>query len=297
MSSISDGRGMNRFITEIAINRPGLALAGFFNYFAFRRVQVFGLAEYSYLASLTSTERRKRLARFFKFSIPCIVITRNKNIFPELLEMAQKKKIPVFKTKMVTMDFVNAATILLENMASLRVKMQGTMVEFMGIGILIEGKPGMGKSETALALIRKGAALVSDDITVLRLDSSGSVIASPVNVTRYHMEIRGIGIIHVPSLFGVASVREEKKLDMVVTLSRDEVRSDEDRSGSIIRTTEIIGVKIPQVIIPVAPGRDLANVIETAALDHKLKRLGHDAAKELDEKLMSLMTGTKVVSD
>ena len=176
-------------------------------------------------------------------------------------------------------------------------KAQGTMIELMGIGVLIEGKPGMGKSEAALALIRKGAALVSDDITLLRVDSAGSVIGSPVNVTRYHMEIRGIGIIHVPSLFGVASVREEKKLDLVATLCEPGTRDDEDRSGSVMRTRSILGISLPQVMIPVAPGRDLANVIEAAALDQKLRRLGHDAAKELDEKLMSLMTGTKMVSE
>ena len=297
MTLLSGNGWQDRVIKEIAINRPGLALAGFLNYFAFRRIQVIGLAEHSYLASLTKSDRIKRLKKFFEYKMPCIVITRNRKAFPELLGMAQEKRVPVFCSRMITMDFVNAATILLENLASLRVKIQGTMIEFMGIGILIEGKPGVGKSETALALIRKGAALVSDDITECRVDSSGSVIGSPVNVTRYHMEIRGLGIIHVPSLFGVASVREEKKLDLVVTLSDDKTKSDEDRSGSVERTINILGVKVPQLIIPVAPGRDLANVIETAALDQKLKRLGHDAAKELDEKLMSLMTGTKVVSD
>jgi len=288
---------LKRRIQEIAINRPGLALAGFFNYFAFRRVQVMGLAEHSYLASLREVERMERLKGFLSRQIPCIVVTRNKKVFPELLNMATEAGVPVLRSRMVTMDFVNAATMLLENLAAPKVKAHGTMVELMGIGVLIEGKPGMGKSEAALALIRKGAALVSDDITELRVDSAGSVIGSPVNVTRYHMEIRGIGIIHVPSLFGVASVREEKKLDLVATLCEQGTRDDEDRSGSIMRTKSILGVSVPQVMIPVAPGRDLANVIEAAALDQKLRRLGHDAAKELDEKLMSLMTGTKMVSE
>ncbi|OGV61282.1 MAG: HPr(Ser) kinase/phosphatase [Lentisphaerae bacterium RIFOXYC12_FULL_60_16] len=284
-------------IQEIAINRPGLALAGFFNYFAFRRIQVMGLAEYSYLLSLSPDERVMRLESFFGGKIPCVVIARNKRAFPEILKLAQAHAVPVFRTRMVTKDFVNAATILLENLTAPRVKAQGTMIEFMGIGVLIEGKPGMGKSETALGLIRKGAALVSDDVTVLRVDSAGSLIGSPVNVTRYHMEIRGIGIIHVPSLFGVASVREEKKLDLVATLCEPGPRADEDRSNTLGRTKELLGVRVPQVLIPVAPGRDLANVIETAALDQRLRRLGHDAAKELDEKLMALMTGTSAGSE
>jgi HPr kinase/phosphorylase len=185
---------------------------------------------------------------------------------------------------------MNAATIIMENLMAPHIKVQGTMVEIMGIGVLIEGKPGSGKSETALGLIRRGsAALVSDDITALRVDSAGNVIAAPVNVTRYHMEIRGVGIIHVPSLYGVTAVRGEKKLDMVATLCP---AGDE---GSAVapggrRSREFLGVTVPQVFIPVAPGRELANVVETAALNEKLKRLGHDAEKELDEKLMALMT-------
>jgi HPr kinase/phosphorylase len=176
------------------------------------------------------------------------------------------------------------------------VNVQGTMVELMGIGVMLEGRPGIGKSEAALGLIKKGHALVSDDVTALRLDSAGNLIGAPVSVTRYHMEIRGLGIIHVPSLFGVASVREEKKLDLVATLFDPGTRQDEDR-GDGRTDREWLGVKIPQVLIPVAPGRDIVNVVETAALDQKLRRLGHDAAKELDEKLVAMLTRGDAVSE
>jgi HPr kinase/phosphorylase len=167
----------------------------------------------------------------------------------------------------------------------------------MGIGVLIEGKPGMGKSESALGLIRRGHALVSDDVTQMRLDSSGHLIATPVDVTRYHMEIRGVGIIHVPSLFGVASVREEKRLDLVATLCMPGTKDEEDRSGQTLHTREILGVPVPQMFLPVAAGRDLTNIVETAALNFKLKRLGHDAVKELDEKLVRLMSEGRESTD
>lgn len=290
--------GLNRLIVEGAINRPGFALAGFFQYFAFKRVQALGLAEHAYLSSLSEADRKKRLRAFFSRRIPCVVVTRHKRVFPEMLRMAEEFRTPLFHSRMITMDLVNAATIIMENLMAPHVKVQGTMVEIMGIGVLIEGKPGSGKSETALGLIRRGgAALVSDDITALRVDSAGNVIAAPVNVTRYHMEIRGIGIIHVPSLFGVASVREEKKLDLIASLIDPKELEQIDRSGQVRPTRSMLGVEIPVVMVGVAPGRDLVNIVEAAALDQKLRRLGHDAAKELDERLVALMTEGKAGSE
>lgn len=289
MELVAGAAGLKHHIPEAAINRPGLALSGFFRYFAHRRIQVLGLVEYAYLSSLSAEERGKRLRNFFEKKIPCLVVARGKRVFPEIYGLAEEFHVPVLKTKMITMHFINAATIIMENLMAPRVKVQGTMIEIMGIGVLIEGKAGMGKSEAALALIRRGHALVSDDVTMLRLDSAGSVIGSPVDVTRYHMEIRGLGIIHIPSLFGVASAREEKKLDFVATLCKPGTE-DENVVGGETKTCELLGVRIPQVFIPVAPGRDLANIIETAALDQKLRRLGHDATKEFDEKLVDLMS-------
>lgn len=281
--------GLHRKIVEAAINRPGLALSGFFSYFAHKRVQLLGLAEHEYLRSLTREEREKRLRSVFMRRIPCIVIARNKSVFPEIVTLAEEFQTPVLKTRMITKNFINAATLIVENLMAPRMIFQGTMVEIMGIGVLIEGRAGIGKSETALGLIKKGHALVSDDVTSVRLDSSGAIIGTPVDITRYHIEIRGLGIIHVPSLFGVASVRSEKKLDFIATLCDPEDISHEDRSTGAKSTMDFFGVKIPRMFIPVAPGRDLANVLETAALDMKLKDLGHDAAKELDEKLVSRM--------
>jgi len=294
---VAGAAGLTKPIAEAALNRPGLALSGFFDYFAHKRMQVIGWAEHAFLSSLSEHERQKSLQAFFNQKIPCVVITRGKKVFPEIVALAEEAKVPVLKSSMITKHFINAATILMENLTAPRMKVQGTMVEIMGIGVLIEGKPGMGKSEAALGLVRRGHALVSDDITALRLDSSGNIIASPVEVTRYHMEIRGLGIIHVPSLFGVASVRDEKRLDLVATLCKAGTRDEDDRSGERLARRAFLGVAVPQLFMPVAPGRDLTNLVETAALDFKLRRLGHDAVKELDERLMNMMVGGKAGSE
>lgn len=296
MELIAAERGLKRRIRESAINRTGLGLTGFFEYFPHRRLQVLGLAECSYLASLTAEQRRERLSDVFGKKIPCLVITRGRRPLPDLLELAEQQGVPVLRSNLITKNFITSATIILENLMAPREKVQGTMVEIMGIGVLLEGRPGLGKSEIALSLIKRGHALVADDITELRMDSAGNAIASPVDVTRYHMEIHGLGIIHVPSLFGVASVRGEKKLEMVVSL----VESDADVPVPGLDETEpwsVFGLSIPRVVIPVAVGRELSNVIETAALNLKLRTLGHDAEKELDAQIIARMSKWKAGSE
>lgn len=288
------GDSLTPMITEAAINRPGLALTGFYKYFAYRRIQVIGWAEYAYLSSIKKTEKLQRLRKFFSKKIPCLVVARGMKIPPEIIACANEFGVAVFQSSMVTKDFINAATIIMENLMSPTINVHGTMVEILGLGVLIEGEAGMGKSETALSLIKRGHALVSDDITVLRLDSTGSIIASSVSTTRYHMEIKGMGIIHVPSLFGVSSVRDEKKLDFVVSLCKPGEVGEVNLTGRQEKKRKLLGVEVPQVMIPVAPGRDLANIVETAALDYKLRQMGHDAVKELDTRLISLMTDTKL---
>ena len=291
MELVAGKAGLGRRISERSINRPGLAMSGFFEHFPHRRIQVLGLAEHAYLASLPAEERVQRLRAFFKHKIPCAVLTRGKRSPPEISDLAEACRIPLLRSRMITKHFVNAATIVMENLTAPRMKAQGTMLEIQGIGVLIEGKAGMGKSETALALIQRGGALVSDDITALRLDSAGAIIAAAVDVTRYHMEIRGVGIVHVPSLFGVSSVRGEKKLELVVTLCQPgecEVGAENVYARS---TRAFMGAEIPRVFIPVAPGRDIANVVEAAALDQKLRMLGHDAEKELDANLIAMISG------
>ncbi len=282
---------LDRPIRECALNRPGLAFAGFFKHFANRRIQVLGRGEQAYLEGLPAKERARRMQAFFRHRIPCVVLTSGRPIIPELKRIAAAARIPVLVTSLVSSQFINKATVLLENLSCPRKRYQGTMVSVQGVGILMEGRDGVGKSETALALIERGHSLVADDVTVLRRDSAGVIYGAAVPITRYHMEIRGLGIIHVPSLFGVGSMLRETKLDLIVHLHRPDPAIEDDRTGISQKTRDVLGVKIPLITLPVIAGRDLAHVVEVAARNQKLRQLGHDAAKELDEKMVSILTG------
>jgi HPr kinase/phosphorylase len=276
-----------RSMTEMALNRSGLGLTGFFKYFAVKRLQIFGLAEMTYLKSLDPAERSERLELFCQQGVPGIVLTRGRKAPDILVEKAEKYEIPVFRTSMVTSDFINKCTLLVENLTAPHKRVQGTMLEIHGQGVLLRGRSGIGKSETALKLISRGYSLVSDDVTEIRLDSiTNTIVGSANELTRYHMEIRGVGIIHVPSLYGIAAIRGEKTLDLVIDL----VEQDEqkvDRTGIGGSTVELLGVPVPLFELPVAAGKDMGNIVEATTLRYKLSCLGHDAAKELDEKLMA----------
>jgi HPr kinase/phosphorylase len=284
------GAYLDQPITEEALNRPGLALAGFFQYFAQRRIQVLGLAEHTYLKSLPVEDQVSRLTEMFRRRIPAMIITRSRHATEHMLSLSEEYHIPVLRSSLITGRFTNEATVLIANLTAPSTRLHGTTVDIMGIGVMIEGEPGIGKSETALTLIERGHSLVADDVTVLRRTSDAAILASAVDITRYHMEIRGLGIIHIPSLFGVASMRRETHLDLIVRLQRPTPEMEHDRSGLTPKTRDVLGVSIPFITLPVAAGRDLAHVVEVAALNEKLKNLGHDAAKELNEKLISNMT-------
>ncbi|MDZ8120079.1 HPr(Ser) kinase/phosphatase [Pontiella agarivorans] len=292
LSIIAGEQFLDRKLPETTMNRPGLAMTGFFQYFANQRLQIFGLAEFTYMKSLPQAERSKRLVDLFDQQIPGIVITRNRKPSKEMIELAEKHRVPVFRTPMVTMNFVNECTVILEELTAPQERIQGTCLEIMGIGVLLRGDPGIGKSETALALIERGYSLVSDDVTEVRRNSRSRLVCWANEVTRYHMEIRGLGIIHVPSLFGVAAIRRQTELDLVVDLKNP--TGNEDRTGVQPETIEIMGVKVPYITLPVRSGRDMANIVEVAALNQKLKELGHDAAKELDDKIISRLTRGRV---
>jgi len=277
---------LKRTIEEKAINRPGLALTGFFQYFAQRRLQVFGLAEFTYLKSLKPKERETRLRAILEKNVPGIVVARNRNPLPELRTLVEEYKTPLFRTTMITSHFINESTLLIEELTAPRGRIAGTMMDIMGIGVLLQGKAGIGKSETALSLIERGYSLVSDDVTEVVKNSRGRVLGFANELTRFHMEIRGVGIVHVPSLFGMGAIRREAELDIVIDFHPYVDDAEEERTGILPVEIEVLDIKFPYYALPVSPGRDMANMVETTALNHKLKMLGHDAAKELDEKVI-----------
>jgi len=223
--------GFERVIREPTINRPGLALSGFFAYFAVKRIQVLGSAELSYLKSLPREDVRSRARELFSRSIPCIVISRAAKPPSALLEEAAAAGVAVFRTPMITMRFINAATILLESDFAPVISEYGSMVDILGIGVMIRGASGIGKSECVLGLIERGYSLVSDDMTRLRALEGRDLIGTAPDLTRHHMEVRGIGIINVASIFGISSTRLEKRLDLVVTLKDWQELEEVDRIG------------------------------------------------------------------
>src|ERR1700757_1970724 len=281
--------GFHRKILEPTINRPGLALSGFYTYFAEKRVQVLGAAEHSYLKSLPSNIRVKRFRELCERKIPCLVMSRGFHLAPELLAVTAETKIAVFRTPMITMKFINAATIALEDDFSPTVTEFGSMVDILGVGVLIRGASGIGKSECVLGLIERGYSLVADDVTRITSLEGRELMATAPELTRNHMEVRGIGIINVANIFGIGSIRMEKRLDLVVALQEWEEIDSVDRIGLDREFYEILGLQVPHVTIPVKPGRDIARLIEVAAMDQKLKALGQNSAVEFNTKLLNLM--------
>src|SRR6266849_5582638 len=281
--------GFHRKIREPTINRPGLALSGFYTYFAEKRVQVLGAAEHSYLKSLTPRVREHRFRQLCERKIPCLVMSRGFHLAPELLAVTEAAKIAVFRTPMITMKFINAATIALEMDFSPTVTEFGSMVDILGVGVLIRGASGIGKSECVLGLIERGYSLVADDVTRITMLEGRELMATAPALTRNHMEVRGIGIINVANIFGIGSIRFEKRLDLVVTLKEWQELEAVDRIGLDQEFYEILGLQVPHVTIPVRPGRDIARLIEVAAMDQKLKGLGQNTAVDFNTKLISLM--------
>jgi HPr kinase/phosphorylase len=290
MRLVSDGGSLKRAIREPTVNRPGLALSGFTRYFAHKRIQAIGHAESYFLQSLPIADREKHLADLFAFKIPCIVFSRGLKPDKEFLQAAVTAGVPIFQTPLVTMKFINAATLALEMMFAPRATEIGSMVDILGVGVLIRGESGIGKSEAVLALIERGYSLVADDVTRMTLVDGRDIVGTSSDLTRSHMEIRGIGIINVAAMFGVKSIRKEKTLDLVVMLKPWDDVSDVDRLGLEQEYVKILGVEIPHMVIPVRPGRDLARLIEVAAFQTKLKMSGYNAAQELNDRLIAHMS-------
>ena len=293
MEVVVGGDGLEHEVLEPMCNRPGLALTGFYGFFAWRRIQVIGQAEQAYLDSLAPDVRLARVKALFDRGAYCLIFACGIEVPAVLASLAESAGVVVCRTELLTRIFFHQAAFVLEKLRAPKMRLYGTTVEVAGLGVMLEGAPGLGKSETALGLIKHGNALVADDLTCMRKDvAANRLFATASPATRNYMEIRGIGIIHVPSVFGVTAVRAEKELDLVVTLkSMKETEGELDRTGEERQTRTILGVEVPQITIPVAAGRDLVNLVETAAQQYKLLAAGHDAVKALDAQLCARAEG------
>lgn len=288
---IGNKHGFDRPISEPAINRPGLALAGFFSYFAKKRVQVFGNSEQAYLTKMDAETCRQRVQRMCERDIPCLIVARGNEPPQEVLDVCESQEIAIFNTPLVTMNFINTATRCLEKDFASQTSLHGCMVDLRGIGVLVMGASGSGKSETAIGLLERGGALVADDLVIVR-EVGDELITSSKELARGYLEMRGIGIINVANIYGLNSIRPEKRLDLVVTLKPHSDLNEVDRLGIKRQNKTILNKEIPHVEIPVAPGRDTARLIAVAALDLQLRRIGYDMADEFNQKLMKSMNPT-----
>jgi HPr kinase/phosphorylase len=286
---VAGASGLSRVIREPTVNRPGLALAGFTRYFANKRLQIIGNAESCFLRTLSHNVRAQRYSNLFSYKIPGVIFSRNLHPDKLFLRAAEQAQVPIFTTPLITMKFINLATLALEMLFAPRGSEWGSMVDILGVGVIIRGESGIGKSESVLALIERGYSLVSDDITRVTLLDGHEIMGTSSEVTRNHMEVRGIGIINVADMFGIRSIREQKTVELVVTLKPWEEVPDVERVGMDQEFVKILGVPVPHMIIPVRPGRDLARLIEVAAFQVKLKSAGRNPAKELTDRLMAHM--------
>ncbi len=289
LNLVAAAGGLKRVIREPTVNRPGLVLTGFTRYFAFKRVQAIGNAEAFYLKSLGPEQRLRRYETFFSYKIPCVIFSRNLHPDKLFLKAAEVAEVPIFRCPLVTMKLINLTTLALEMMFAPRGTEMGSMVDILGVGVIIRGESGIGKSESVLALIERGYSLVADDITKVVLVDGREVMGTSAEITRNHMEVRGIGIINVAAMFGVKSIRQEKRVDLVISLKLWNEVPDVDRLGMEQEYVKILGVDVPHITIPVRPGRDLARLIEVAAFQTKLKSSGYNPAKELNDRLISRM--------
>ena len=290
MELLAGADGLDNVISEKSINRPALAVTGYFKEFANRRLQLFGAGEMAYLADQPDSVREKLVDDVFSKKVPAVVVSRGLQVDDMLKRLADKHHIPIIRTQLKSKDFSAEATVLLEEKFAPRTNLHATLVDIRGVGVLLRGASGVGKSECALALIERGHSLVADDFVIVTLIGDRELQGTAKELNRGYMECRGIGIINIASIFGIRSVRREKRVDLVVTFVLWQPGMDEERSGLEVETFEILGRKVPHMTIPVRPGRDMARLVEVAAMVQALRGMGHDSAKEFSDRLIQHMS-------
>lgn len=276
----------NERITKSDLNRPGLQLGGYMEKFPYERIQIVGNVEWHYISTLDKEVRRERIDKILSYPIPTLIVTRNLGIYPELVEFAKKYNRTILRTNMATTKFINRVINYLDDMLAPQTTIHGVLVEVYGMGVLLLGKSGVGKSETALELIKRGHRLVADDAVEIKKVDDGILRGTAPEIIRHFMEIRGIGILDIKRLYGVGAVKRWEAIDLVIELELWNEKKEYDRLGLDDEYMDILGSKVPKLVIPVKPGRNLAMIVEVAARNNRQKQLGYNAAEELDKKLM-----------
>ena len=289
LTLVGGARGLSKRISSPELNRPGLAFAGFYDVFSHDRIQILGNTEISYLNSLTLEDRLQRLADTFRFEIPCVIVTSGHAIAPEILQITNDNGIPLLRSSFATTRLVSLLNTFLEKAFAPVITLHGVLVDVYGMGTLILGRSGVGKSECALELVERGHRLVADDIVVLRRWSKDDLVGRSSEVLKYHMEIRGIGILNIETLFGIASIVEEKRIDLVARLERWDENVEYERLGIEDKRVSILDVRIPEYVIPVQPGRNISLLVEMASLTQRLKNTGVNPAQAMEDKLTAMM--------
>jgi len=276
----------SKMLTQANINRPALQLAGFFDYFDPARLQIIGMVEHTYLQKLDDNFRQENLRRIFQHRIPAIIMCRKLGLFPEMLDYAERYDVPILSIDSATTDFISEVIRWMKVQLAPRITMHGCLLDIYGVGTLIIGESGVGKSETALELIKRGHRFIADDAVEVRRVSSETLIGScPANI-RYFLELRGIGIIDILQMFGVQSIKPTQAIDLIINLELWDPSRVYDRLGQQDEFTEILGNRVCSHSIPIRPGRSLAVICESAAINHRQKKMGYNAADALTERVM-----------
>lgn len=271
------------------INRPGLQMVGFYDHYEAARLQIIGKVEYIFLSRMSESERRERLEDFFKTEPVGVIVTTSLDIIPEFVEFAEKYRVPLLRTQKSSSDFMAALIAFLNVELGPRITKHGVLVEVYGEGILLLGDSGVGKSETAIELMKRGHRLIADDAVEIRRVSATTLVGTAPEIIRHYVELRGIGIVDVRRLFGMGSVKESEKIDLVINLETWQDGKMYDRLGLDSETTEILGINVPSIVLPVCPGRNLSVVIEVAAMNNRQKKMGYNTPEEFNKRLMEHM--------
>ncbi|MBU2494767.1 MAG: HPr(Ser) kinase/phosphatase [Bacteroidetes bacterium] len=277
--------GFDRTIVDQNLHRPGLALAGFVDLFSYNRIQIFGNTEMRYLDKLSNGDRLTALERLFKFDLPCFIITDKNKPHSEMLELAEKYQVSIFCTEDSTTKLVYLVSDLLDDHFAPQLVLHGSFVDVYGIGMLFVGKSGIGKSEVALDLVERGHRLVADDVVIFTKKGEGILMGSGTELAKHFMEVRGIGIIDVKSMFGVRAIRYQKRLEVVIELELWDDKSEYTRTGLDNKNVNLMGVEILNIKLPILPGKNITVISEVIALNYLLKHYGYDAAKVFQDNL------------